>query len=128
MPSPNTLRSSAAVAIAACTFAVQAAGADGLHRVQFFPAGEFRSGDVRPGDDVCIVGVGGAGGNAVDAALAAAQSRLAPALIEFAQNVLHALPLPIGFAPSYRLGDGAKSGKANICKICNWIALQIAKW
>ena len=48
MPSPNTLRSSAAVAIAACTFAVQAAGADGLHRVQFFPAGEFRSGDVRP--------------------------------------------------------------------------------
>ena len=48
MPSPNTHRSPAAVAIAACTFAVQAAGADGLHRVQFFPAGEFRSGDVRP--------------------------------------------------------------------------------
>ena len=48
MPSPNTLRS--AVAVAACTFAVQAAGAaDGLmRRVQFFPAGEFRSGDTRP--------------------------------------------------------------------------------
>ena len=51
MPSPNTLRS-AAVAIAACTFAVQAAGAaDGLlRRVQFLPAGEFRSGDTRPED------------------------------------------------------------------------------
>ena len=48
MSSPNTLRS--AVAVAACTFAVQAAGAaDGLmRRVQFFPAGEFRSGDTRP--------------------------------------------------------------------------------
>ncbi|SFU85910.1 Mu-like prophage I protein [Paenacidovorax caeni] len=48
MPSPNTLRS--AVAVAACTFAVQAASAaDGLmRRVQFFPAGEFRSGDTRP--------------------------------------------------------------------------------
>lgn len=48
MPSTNTLRS--AVAVAACTFAVQAAGAaDGLmRRVQFFPAGEFRSGDTRP--------------------------------------------------------------------------------
>lgn len=50
MPSPNTHRS--AVAIAACTFAVQAAGtADGLmRRVQYFPAGEFRSGDTRPDD------------------------------------------------------------------------------
>lgn len=48
MPSPNTHRSRSAVAIAACTFAVQAAGADGLRRVQFFPAGEFRSGDTRP--------------------------------------------------------------------------------
>lgn len=48
MPSPNTLR--AAVAIAACTFAVQAAQGDNplLRRVQFFPAGEFRSGDTRP--------------------------------------------------------------------------------
>jgi len=50
MPSPNTHRS--AVAVAACTFAVQAAGAaDGLlRRVQYFPAGEFRSGDIRPED------------------------------------------------------------------------------
>ena len=50
MPSPNTHRS--AVAIAACTFAVQAAGtADVLmRRVQYFPAGEFRSGDTRPDD------------------------------------------------------------------------------
>ncbi len=50
MPSPNTLRS--AVAVAACTFAVQAAGAaDGLmRRVQYFPAGPFRSGDTRPED------------------------------------------------------------------------------
>ncbi len=48
MPSPNTLR--AAVAIAACTFAVQAAQGENslLRRVQFFPAGEFRSGDTRP--------------------------------------------------------------------------------
>lgn len=50
MPSPNIHRS--AVAVAACTFAVQAAGAaDGLlRRVQYFPAGEFRSGDIRPED------------------------------------------------------------------------------
>ncbi|GKT18560.1 phage protease [Acidovorax sp. SUPP2522] len=49
MPSPTTHRS--AVAIAACTFAVQSAAGDGLmRRVQFFPAGEFRSGDVRPED------------------------------------------------------------------------------
>lgn len=52
MPSPNTPRSPSAVAIAACTFAVQAAGAaDGLlRRVQYFPAGPFRSGDTRPDD------------------------------------------------------------------------------
>ncbi|ADU99824.1 phage protease [Alicycliphilus denitrificans] len=52
MPSPNTPRSRSAVAIAACTFAVQAAGAaDGLmRRVQYFPAGPFRSGDTRPDD------------------------------------------------------------------------------
>ncbi|KAB2906020.1 MAG: hypothetical protein F9K35_01265 [Burkholderiaceae bacterium] len=52
MPSPNTHRSRSAVAIAACTFAVQAAGtADGLmRRVQYFPAGPFRSGDTRPDD------------------------------------------------------------------------------
>jgi phage I-like protein len=50
MPSPNTHRS--AVAVAACTFAVQAAGAGAglMRRVQYFPAGEFRSGDVRPAD------------------------------------------------------------------------------
>jgi phage I-like protein len=50
MPSPNTPRS--AVAVAACTFAVQAAGAGAglMRRVQYFPAGEFRSGDVRPAD------------------------------------------------------------------------------
>lgn len=50
MPSQNIHRS--AVAVAACTFAVQAAGAaDGLlRRVQYFPAGEFRSGDIRPED------------------------------------------------------------------------------
>lgn len=52
MPSPNTPRSHGAVAIAACTFAVQAAGAgEGLlRRVQFLPAGSFRSGDTRPED------------------------------------------------------------------------------
>lgn len=52
MPSPNTPRSPSAVAIAACTFAVQAAGAGGglMRRVQYFPAGEFRSGDTRPDD------------------------------------------------------------------------------
>ncbi|MDF1486690.1 phage protease [Ramlibacter sp. H39-3-26] len=50
MPSANTHRS--AVAIAACTFAVQAAvSADGLmRRVQYLPAGEFRSADTRPED------------------------------------------------------------------------------
>ncbi|SDM57160.1 Mu-like prophage I protein [Oryzisolibacter propanilivorax] len=50
MPSPSTRHS--AVAIAACTFAVQAAaGAGGLlRRVQYFPAGPFRSGDTRPDD------------------------------------------------------------------------------
>lgn len=50
MPSPSTRHS--AVAVAACTFAVQAAGAAGglLRRVQYFPAGPFRSGDTRPED------------------------------------------------------------------------------
>jgi len=51
MPSPISPRS-AVVAIAACAFAVQAAGAGGglMYRVQYFPAGPFRSGDTRPED------------------------------------------------------------------------------
>ena len=62
-----------------------------------------------------------------DAPLAAAQTGLVPARFQFAEDILHELS-PFGLCASYRLGGHAGSGKANICKICNWIALQIAKW
>jgi phage I-like protein len=85
MPSPNTPRS--AVAVAACTFAVQAAtAADGLlRRVQFFPAGEFRSGDTRPEDVPAW---------RIDATSAAAviqrfKARRKPLVVDYEHQTLH---------------------------------------
>ncbi|WOI46977.1 phage protease [Acidovorax sp. BLS4] len=84
MPSPNTHRS--AIAVAACTFAVQAAGGNGLmRRVQFFPAGEFRSGDVRPEEVPAW---------RIDAASAAAviqrfNARQKPLVVDYEHQTLH---------------------------------------
>ncbi|QEA14269.1 phage protease [Comamonas flocculans] len=87
MPSPNTHRERSAVAIAACTFAVQAAGdsAGLLRRVQFFPAGPFRSGDTRP-EDVSAW--------RIDAASAARvierfKARRKPLVIDYEHQTLH---------------------------------------
>lgn len=87
MPSPNTHRERSAVAIAACTFAVQAAGdSEGLlRRVQFFPAGPFRSGDTRP-EDVSAW--------RIDAASAARvierfKARRKPLVIDYEHQTLH---------------------------------------